>query len=49
MDENKKTDILYSYDRESVNDEEAKKRYSAYMSKIMEAMVEAQKKGGTKL
>ena len=30
MDENKEK-ILYSYDRSSFNDEEAKQRYSAYM------------------
>ncbi len=46
MEDNNTTNIVYSYDRESINDEEAKKRYRAYMDKILSAMVEAQKKGG---
>lgn len=48
MEENNATKVLYSYDRESYNDEEARKRYSAYMNMIMAAMAEAQKKGGNK-
>lgn len=44
MDENKEK-ILYSYDRSSINDEEAKQRYSAYMQKML-ALMEQQRKGG---
>ena len=48
MEENNTMKILYSYDRESYNDEEARKRYTAYMMKMMELMAETQKKGGNK-
>ena len=48
MEEKNVTKVLYSYDRESYNDEEARKRYTAYMTKIMAMMAEAQKKGGNK-
>ena len=48
MEEKNVKKVVYSYDRESYNDEEARKRYSAYMNKIMAAMVEAQKNGGKK-
>ena len=44
MEENNATKVLYSYDRESYNDEEARKRYSAYMNMIMAAMAEAHTK-----
>ncbi len=37
--------IVYSYDRESFNDDEAKKRYSAYMQKLMTMMAEGKVKG----
>ncbi len=37
--------IVYSYDRESFNDEEAKRRYSAYMQKLMAMMAEGKAMG----
>ncbi len=46
MDE-KEAKILYSYDRTSFDDEEAKKRYSLYMRKMLEILADAQKKGGS--
>ena len=46
MDE-KEEKILYSYDRTSFDDEEAKKRYSLYMRKMLEILADAQKKGGS--
>ena len=47
MNENDK-EILYSYDRGSYNDEEARKRYSAYMQKLMQMMADGTVKGSEK-
>ena len=46
MEENK-SKVVYSYDRSSYNDEEARKRYTAYMQKMM-AQMSQQQTGGKK-